>query len=107
MNIALIMIGKTDSKNIETIVEDYLRRINYYTRFEPIVIPDLKNARNLTEEEQKRRESELILKQIGESDYVVLLDERGIQMRSVEFAAWLQKRMNSGIKRLCFVIGGP
>ena len=107
MNIALIMIGKTDSKNIETIVEDYLRRINYYTRFEPIVIPDLKNARNLTEEEQKRRESELILKQIGESDYVVLLDERGIQMRSIEFAAWLQKRMNSGIKRLCFVIGGP
>ena len=107
MNIDLVVVGKTDSKNVAELVDAYLRRINFYTRCVITVLPDLKNTKNLTPEEQKRREGELLLRQIGDADYVVLLDEKGREWRSTEFAAWLQKRMNSGVRRLCFVIGGP
>ena len=107
MNITLIQIGKTDASYIREGVDLYLKRINHYTKFDMITVPDLKNARKLTREQQKAEEGKLILSQVQEADTVVLLDEAGQEFSSVGYAAWLQKRMNAGIKRLCFVIGGP
>lgn len=107
MNIELIVIGKTDSKEVQSLVELYLKRVNHYCRFAITTIPDVKNTKSLTIKQQRTLEGEAILKQLAEGDYVVLLDERGEEMRSVEFAFWLQKRMNSGVRRLVLVIGGP
>ena len=107
MNIELITIGKTDSKEIAAIIDDYTRRINFHTKFSITILPDVRRGKAFTEQTQRSAEAELLLKQIQSGDYVVLLDEKGEQMRSLEFASWLQKRMNSGVKRLCFIIGGP
>jgi len=70
-------------------------------------IPDVKNSKNLSEDQQKEKEGELILQQISPSDELFLLDEQGMEVSSVEFARFLEKKMISGIKRLVFVIGGP
>ena len=107
MNIDLIVVGKTDSPQIEALLADYLKRLNYYAKVTLIVLPDPKNRNTVSAESQKRQEGEALLRRFGDGDGVVLLDERGEQMRSVDFSAWVQKRMNSGLKRLCFVIGGP
>ena len=107
MNIELIVVGKTDSKEVSALVDMYTKRINFYNRFNITYIPDIRNSKNLSESQQKTAEGEAILRLIDDSDRVVLLDEKGSEFRSVEYAEWLQKRMNSGIKRLVFVIGGP
>lgn len=107
MQIELIVIGKTDSKEVATLVEMYLKRVNHYCRMAVTTLPDIKNTKSLSIKQQRTLEGEAILRQLGEGDYVVLLDERGEEMRSVEFAYWLQKRMNSGMRRLVLVIGGP
>ena len=107
MNIDLLVVGKTDSAEIQSLVATYLKRLNFYTRGTLVTLPDLKNTRNISAERQKRQEGELLMRQFADGDYVVLLDEKGAEMRSVEFSMWLQKRMNSGVRRLCFVIGGP
>lgn len=107
MNVELIVVGKTDSKEVNSLVEEYKGRIGFYTRFGITVIPDVKNTRSMSEQQQKKSEGEAILKLLQPSDYVVLLDERGMQPTSEEFADWMQKRMASGCKRLVFIIGGP
>ncbi len=107
MNIELIVIGKTDSKEVQALTELYLKRVNHYCKFSITTIPDLRNTKNLSVKQQRTAEGELLLKQLNDSDYVVLLDERGEQYRSVDFAFWLQKRLNSGVKRLVMIIGGP
>ena len=107
MNIDLLVVGKTDSAEIQSLVATYLKRLNFYTRVTLVTLPDLKNTRNISAESQRRQEGELLMRQFADGDYVVLLDEKGAEMRSVEFSMWLQKRMNSGVRRLCFVIGGP
>lgn len=107
MVIELIVIGKTDSKEIAALIETYARRVNFYCRFALTTLPDVRNTKNLTVKQQRTAEGESILRQVAEGDFVTLLDERGDEMRSVEFAFWLQKRMNSGLKRLVLVIGGP
>jgi 23S rRNA (pseudouridine1915-N3)-methyltransferase len=107
MKIKLLVIGKTDDKNLQQLIDDYQKRLGFYSKFELIVIPDIKNAKNITENQQKEKEGELILKQLDSSDELILLDEKGKQFRSVEFADLLQKKMNSGIKQLLFVVGGP
>lgn len=107
MNITLIQIGKTDASHIQEGIELYFKRINFYTKFNIVTIADVKSTRKLTTEQQKNREGELILAQLSESDHIVLLDENGKEFSSVEFSDWMQKKMNSGTKRLCFVIGGP
>ena len=107
MNIDLLVVGKTDSAEIQSLVATYLKRLNFHTRVTLVTLPDLKNTRNISAESQKRQEGELLMRQFADGDYVVLLDEKGAEMRSVEFSMWLQKRMNSGVRRLCFVIGGP
>lgn len=107
MVIELIVIGKTDSKEVASLVETYARRVNFYCKFAVTILPDIRNTKNLSVKQQRTAEGEAILRQLSDGDYVVLLDERGEEMRSVEFACWLQKRMNSGVKRLALVIGGP
>ncbi|MAB48829.1 MULTISPECIES: 23S rRNA (pseudouridine(1915)-N(3))-methyltransferase RlmH [Winogradskyella] len=107
MQIKLIAIGKTDNKNLQTLIEDYKKRLSHYIKFEFEIIPDLKNVKHLSEEQQKEKEGELILAKTQNSDVLILLDENGKQMDSVAFSNYLQKHMNSGIKTLIFVIGGP
>lgn len=107
MQIELIVVGKTDSKEVGALVEMYLKRINHYGRMAITTLPDIRNTKSLTTAQQSRSEGERILALVQESDFVVLLDERGAEHRSVEFAEWMGKRMSSGLKRLVFVIGGP
>jgi 23S rRNA (pseudouridine1915-N3)-methyltransferase len=107
MNIELIVVGKTDMKEVAVLVDMYTKRINFYNKFNITYLPDIRNSKNLSESQQKTAEGEAILRLIDDSDRVVLLDEKGSEFRSVEYAEWLQKRMNSGIRRLVFVIGGP
>ena len=107
MNIELLVVGKTDSKEVEALVELYERRVNRYCRFDVTALPDVRNTRSLTQNQQRTAEGEAILRQLAAGDHVVLLDERGDEMRSVEFAYWLQKRMLGGVRRLVLVIGGP
>ena len=107
MQIKLIAIGKTDNKNLQSLIEDYKKRLSHYVKFEFEIIPDLKKVKHLSEEQQKEKEGELILSKTQNSDILILLDENGKQMDSVAFSNHLQKHMNSGIKTLIFVIGGP
>lgn len=107
MQIELIVIGKTDSKEVAALVEMYAKRVNRYCRFALTTLPDARNTRHLSVSQQCTAEGEALLRQFTDGDYIVLLDERGEEMRSVEFAAWMQKRLNSGMKRLVMVIGGP
>lgn len=107
MTIELVVIGKTDSKEVAALVETYVRRVNFYCKFAVTILPDARNTKSMSIRQQRTVEGEAILRQISDQDYVVLLDERGEEMRSVEFAYWLQKRLNSGLKRLMIVIGGP
>ncbi len=107
MQITLMAIGKTDSKQLEQLIAVYEKRLKHYIRFEINIIPDLKNRKTLSEDLQKEKEGDLILNQIKPSDTLLLLDEKGKQYSSLEFANFLQKKMNSGIKNLVFLIGGP
>ena len=107
MQIKLIAIGKTDNKNLQTLIEDYKKRLSHYIKFEFEIIPDLKNVKHLSEAQQKEKEGELILSKTQNSDVLILLDENGKQMDSIAFSDYLQKHMNSGVKTLIFVIGGP
>ncbi|MEM9076525.1 MAG: 23S rRNA (pseudouridine(1915)-N(3))-methyltransferase RlmH [Bacteroidota bacterium] len=107
MQITLMAIGKTDSKELAVLIDEYKKRLGRYIKFQLLVIPDLKNNKNLSESQQKEKEGELILAQIETSDLVVLLDENGKQFTSISFSNYLQKKMNSGLKRLVLVIGGP
>ncbi|MBP3289750.1 MAG: 23S rRNA (pseudouridine(1915)-N(3))-methyltransferase RlmH [Alistipes sp.] len=107
MNIELIVVGKTDSAEVEALVAMYAKRINRYCKFSMTTLADVRNTRNMAAARQKQLEGEAILKNIGEGDFLVLMDERGAQYTSMEFSQWLQKRMLSGVKRLVLVIGGP
>ena len=107
MNIELIVVGKTDMKEVEALVAMYTKRLNHYAKFAITTLADVRNSKNLSAAEQKRREGEAILRLVTDSDHLMLLDEHGLELRSIEFADLLQKRMSAGTKRLVFVIGGP
>ncbi len=107
MNIDLLLIGKTDSPEVSTLVAEYARRINFYCKFAVTALPDVRSPRNLTPRRQRELEGEALMRQIASGDFVALLDERGEQYRSVELATWLQKRMLGGTRRLVLVVGGP
>jgi 23S rRNA (pseudouridine1915-N3)-methyltransferase len=107
MKIKLLAIGKTDDKNLQTLIETYQNRLKYYINFELEIIPDIKNVKNLSESQQKEKEGDLILKKLIPTDVLILLDEKGKELRSINFSTYLQKKMNSGIKQIVFVIGGP
>ncbi|MBJ6367120.1 23S rRNA (pseudouridine(1915)-N(3))-methyltransferase RlmH [Snuella sedimenti] len=107
MTIKLLAIGKTDSKSLQLLIDDYKKRLGFYIKFSLEIIPDLKNSKNLSEAQQKQKEGGLILNKLSSTDVLILLDENGKQFDSVGFSEYLQKHMNSGIKQLVFVIGGP
>ncbi len=107
MNIKLIAVGKTDHKNLQLLIDEYQKRLSFYIKFEFEILADIKNVKNLSESQQKEKEGELILSKIGSTDQLILLDENGKNYSSIDFAGELQKKMNSGIKTLVFVIGGP
>tara|TARA_R110000868_G_scaffold1052_4_gene8068 strand:+ start:101 stop:574 length:474 start_codon:yes stop_codon:yes gene_type:complete len=107
MTIKLLAIGKTDSSHLQELIEIYQKRLQHYVNFEIELIPDLKKTKNLSEDQQKEKEGELILKKLAPTDILILFDEKGKQYTSVEFSQYLQKKMNSGIKQLVFLIGGP
>ncbi|MBQ2240084.1 MAG: 23S rRNA (pseudouridine(1915)-N(3))-methyltransferase RlmH [Alistipes sp.] len=107
MNIELIVVGKTDMKEVEALVAMYTKRLNHYVKFAITTLADVRNTKNLSAAEQKRMEGEAILRLVTDSDHLMLLDEHGLELRSIEFADLLQKRMSAGTKRLVFVIGGP
>ena len=107
MTIKLIAIGKTDNNDLKSLMEDYTKRLGFYIKFSIDMIPDIKHVKNLSEEQQKQKEGELILNKLNATDVLILLDENGKQQDSVAFSEYLQKHMNSGIKQLVFVIGGP
>ncbi len=105
MKTELLLVGKTVNKNFVAGINDYVERIGHYIPFAITIIPELKNTKALTEQQQKDREGELILKQIQSSDTVVLLDEHGEEFRSIELASWLEQKQQTA-RRLVFVIGG-
>jgi len=107
MTIKLVCVGKTDKRELEDLIQIYSERLQHYVKFELDVIPDLKKTKNLDENQQKSKEGDLILSYVQNSDFLLLLDENGKQYDSVAFSAYIQKRMNTGLKRLILVIGGP
>ena len=106
MKITFILIGKTDDDYIITGINNYEKRLKHYISLETIIIPSIKNTQTLGVEKQKQKEGELILKNIQKNDIVILLDEKGKEYSSVEFANFIQQQMNTGIKNLLFVVGG-
>lgn len=106
MKTIFIVIGKTTDKRIATLTDEYIGRIGHYMPFEMQVIPELRNVKNLSQEQQKEQEGELLKKSIQPGDYVVLLDEHGQERRSMDFAQWIGKRMAAAPRRLVFVVGG-
>ncbi len=107
MKIKLLVIGKTDDKNLNALIDMYMKRLKHYITFDIQVIPDIRAAKNFTTEQQKEREGELILNALENPDILVLLDENGQAFGSVEFSNYLQKKMNSGIKQMVLAVGGP
>ena len=107
MKIHLIVVGKTTDRHMEALIAEYTKRVGHYVPFSMEVIPELRNAKSLSFEQQKEREGEMILRCLGEGDWVALLDEGGQEFRSVEFARYVDRRCASGARRLVFVVGGP
>lgn len=107
MKIALVVIGKTDAQYFAQAIAEYTNRLTHYIPFEMVVIPDIKNVKNLSQAQQKEKEGELILKATQAGDYLVLLDERGKDFSSMQFATYIEKKMHTVSKRLIFVVGGP
>ncbi|MBL4704383.1 MAG: 23S rRNA (pseudouridine(1915)-N(3))-methyltransferase RlmH [Flavobacteriales bacterium] len=106
MEIKMILIGKTNSTFLQSGEAEYDNRLKHYVKVTDVVIPDVKNASKMTKTQLREKEGELILKKIDTSDYVVLLDDKGNQPTSVQLSQWIQKRLNSGVKTLVFVVGG-
>lgn len=106
MKITLLLVGKTNNKLYAEGIKDYENRINHYIPFNINIIPELKNNKNLSEQQQKEKEGELILKNIDNKSFVILLDEHGKEMRSIEFASWIENKQQT-TRQLIFIIGGP
>ncbi|MFV0366134.1 MAG: 23S rRNA (pseudouridine(1915)-N(3))-methyltransferase RlmH [Mangrovibacterium sp.] len=107
MKIKLVVIGKTDKNYLQEGVEVFTKRIPHYIAFDYTIIPDIKNTKKLSQEQQKQKEGELILAQLGTGDELVLLDEKGKEFRSVDFALYLEHKMINSSRTLVFCIGGP
>ena len=106
MKIALIVIGKTNQQFVRQGLDEFCSRLTHYFPFELEIIPDIKNAKNLSIEQIKEKEGELILHSLQAGDFIVLLDEHGKEFTSVKFAEFIEKKTHTGSKRLVFVIGG-
>ncbi len=107
MKTILLVIGKTDADYLVKAIDEYKNRLAHYLPFEMEVIPDIKNAKNLSEALQKEKEGELILKSVQAGDHLVLLDDKGKEYTSMQFSAYMERKMQTVSKRLVFVVGGP
>ena len=107
MKIVLLVVGKTTESYFVQGIDEYSKRLAHYVPFELTVIPELRNTKSLSADQQKEREADLILKALQPGDYVVLLDEHGREFTSLQFASYLEKKMANIAKRLIFVVGGP
>lgn len=107
MKIELAVIGKTSIGYLKQGIDEYIKRLKHYVPFEIKYIDDIKNTKNISEDQQKRTEGAKILSLLDKSDYVVLLDEHGKEYTSMQYSSYIQKRMLSGAKKVVFVIGGP
>lgn len=107
MKITLLTVGKTDDKYIKEGIDIYLKRLKHYIKFEILELPELKKTKNLSEDQQKTKEAELIFKHINNTDHVILLDEKGSDISSMLFADFLNKKMIGSVQHLIFIIGGP
>lgn len=106
MKITLLVVGKTTDQRLQTLIEDYQQRLKHYIPFEIVVIPDLRNAKALTQTQIKEQEGIEILRRITPAMDVILLDEHGREYRSIEYAQWIQKKMAAG-RDVTFIVGGP
>ena len=106
MKVTLLVVGKTTDSHIDALIQEYQKRLTHYLPFALQVIPELKNTKALSPEQQKQAEGDLILKAVTANTNLILLDEHGKEFRSIEFADYLQKRMSSG-RDVVFVVGGP
>lgn len=107
MKIELAVIGKTSIGYLKKGIDEYIKRLKHYVPFEIKYIDDIKNTKNISEDQQKRTEGAKILSLLDKSDFVVLLDEHGKEYTSIQYSNYIQKRMLSGAKKVVFVIGGP
>ncbi len=107
MKVVLVLIGKTDEKYIDTGIKKYLDRLKHYIPFEMRIIPDIKNTKKLSVEQQKITEGQLIIQQFQPGDEIILLDEGGKEYSSREFSGFMEQKLLRGLKRLVFVVGGP
>ena len=107
MKTHLILVKKTTDPHISALIDDYAGRLKHYLSFDITVVPELRKNKKMTEQQQKQLEGEQILRIVQPGDYVVLLDEHGRELRSVEFAQWMTDKMNTLPHRLVFIIGGP
>jgi 23S rRNA (pseudouridine1915-N3)-methyltransferase len=107
MKITFLTVGKTTNSHLIKLQEEYQNRLKFYIPFETIIIPELKNTKNLSIQEQKEKEADLILKSLETTDEVILLDEKGKQYTSVGFSEFISKKMLASHKRMVFVVGGP
>jgi len=106
MKITLLNIGKTDSAIIREGITDYQKRLGFFIDFSIVDLPDIKQAKNLSSEQIRQKEGELIIKSVIKADIVVLLDEKGTEYSSREFSDWLTKMIIQGCRHLVFVTGG-
>ena len=107
MKVILLTVGKTNEINFINSISDYQKRLKFYIPFELIELPELRNTKSLSEEQQKQREGEMLLQAIDAADDVVLLDDKGSEYTSMQFSAFMQRKMAGGSKRIVFVVGGP
>ena len=106
IQIKLIVVGKTHAKYLIQAEEEYLQGLKHYIKFEKVIIPDLKNSKNLKPIEQNRREGELIISKIDKNEEVVLLDDKGVEFTSIKFAQFINQKMIQSTRCLTFIIGG-
>jgi len=107
MKITLLSIGKTEDAYIREGIDKYLKRLKHYTKLELVDLPELKNTKALTQDQQKTKEAEMIFKKITNTDFLILLDEKGMELTSSQFASYLDKKAISSTANIVFVIGGP
>lgn len=107
MKITLLTIGKTEDKYLIEGIAKYLKRLVHYVNFKIIELPELKNTKSLSEEQQKSKEADLLLKEVATTDYLILLDEKGMELSSKQFSAFLNKKMVGSVQHIVFMVGGP
>jgi 23S rRNA (pseudouridine1915-N3)-methyltransferase len=107
MKITLLTIGKTEDAYLKEGIDKYLKRLKHYIKFEITELPELRNTKALSQDQQKAKEAELLFKNLSNTDHVVLLDENGVELSSQKFADMLNKKMIASVQNLVFIIGGP